>query len=187
METETKKAKSISVKEKIIKISNEIRVGKDGKNSFQNYEYFKPDDIAKALNPLLEKYELLTHFSMPYSKEKGMYEAELSIMDIKSDDKLVYRFDIPLTTLRGTGEAQNAGATMTYAKRYLQMNVFNLADNSADPDNEKNKPADNTDYEKKLKSAKDLEELSKVWSALPATAKGQLNLIKDEIKTKLTK
>ena len=124
---------------------------------------------------------------MPYSKDKGMYEAKLTIADIKSMDEVVYLFDIPLTTLRGTGEAQNAGATMTYAKRYLQMNVFNLADNSADPDNDKNKPADNTDYEKKLKGAKTIEELQVIWSALPARAKGELNILKEETKTKLTK
>lgn len=186
METQTKVKKSLSVKERIVKISNEIRIGKDGKNSFQNYEYFKPDDIAKALNPLLEKYELLAHFSMSYSKEKGMYEAKLEMLDIKSDDKVLYWFDIPMTTLRGTGEAQNAGATMTYAKRYLQMNAFNLADNSADPDNEKNKPADKTDYKKKLEGAKTLEELQKVWASVPPMVKGELNVYKEELKTKLS-
>jgi hypothetical protein len=185
--SENKKQNKLSVKERIVKISNEIRIGKDGKNSFQNYEYFKPDDIAKALNPLLERHELLIHFNMPYSKEKGMYEAKLTIVDIKSDDQVVYLFDIPLTELKGTGMAQNAGATMTYAKRYLQMNVFNLADNSADPDNEKNKPAEKVDYAYKLSGAKTLVELQKIWASVPPREKGELNVFKEELKAKLSK
>jgi len=177
----------LSVKEKIIKISNEIRVGKDGKNSFQNYDYFKPDDIAKALNPLLEKYNLISHFNMPYSKEKGMYEGELKIENASDDDAVIYNFDMPLTELKGTGMAQNAGATQTYCKRYMLMNAFNLADNNSDPDNEKNKPAVSTDYAKKLKAVKTSDELQKVWASIPPASKGELFTLKEELKTKLSK
>jgi len=191
MTEETKTVKkeqaSMSVKSRIVKISNEIRVGKDGKNTFQNYDYFKPDDIAKALNPLLEKYNVIALFNMVFSKEKEMYEGKIAIEDLDSQDFVNYQFDIPLTTLKGTGEAQNAGATLTYCKRYMIMSIFNLGDNSSDPDNEKNKPAEKIDYKAILLKSTSLEELQKIWTSLPPIAKGQLNILKEEIKIKLTK
>lgn len=175
----------LSVKERIVKISNEIRLEKSGKNEFIKSNYFQPDDILKAINPLLEKYELISVFNMEYSKDIEMYKGNLIIEDFKSDERVVYHFDIQMTELKSAGRAQNAGATQTYCKRYMFMNAFNLADNKADPDN--NKPAEKVNYEKKLKSAKSLVELQTIWSALPAIAKGELNILKEEIKTKLSK
>lgn len=46
-------------------------------------------------------------------------------------------------------------------------------------------PADISIYEKKLRSAKTLDELKTLWSSLPAQAKTALNTIKDEIKATL--
>lgn len=127
--------KELTVKAKILKISNEIRIDKEGKNPFQNFDYFRPDDIARALNPLLEKYELVIFFNMPFDSVSNMYQCTLTIESISSDDKIVYRYDTPLTKVQGSSEAQGAGATMTYARRYLLQNAFNIAENGNDLDN----------------------------------------------------
>lgn len=124
----------MGVKEKIVAISNELRVGKDGKNAFQGYEYFRPDDIAKAVNPLLEKYGILISFSMPFSAESQMYQCTLTIENTENEEKVTYRYDTPLTEVKGSSKAQGAGATMTYSKRYMIQNAFNLAENEADLD-----------------------------------------------------
>lgn len=180
MDEETK----ISVKERIMIISNDIRVTKAGKNDFTKSGYFQPDDILKALNPLLQKHRMIAHFCLTFHKEKDMYEAKTQIWDFDSKDYMTYKLDIPLQELKGAGRAQSAGATMTYAKRYLLMNIFNLADNGADLDNPKNKPADKIDWEPKLKAAKNLKELQELWIKVPANDKKGLeelkNLLKDE-------
>lgn len=137
---ETKKVKSKSVKERIIVITNELSLQRAGKNDFQGFKYFKPDDILRNINPLLEKNNLITMFNMEYIKEAEMYRGVLIIEDLFSEEKVIYHFDIPLTQVKGAGQAQNAGATMTYCKRYMIMNAFNIADNEVDPDNVKNKP-----------------------------------------------
>lgn len=124
----------LSVKERIIKISNELRIDKDGKNDFQRFSYFKPDDIAIAINPLLEKYELIALFNMPFNREKDKYEGKLRIENLNTTEGVDYGFDIPMTELKGAGAGQNAGATLTYCKRYMLMSAFNIADNKADPD-----------------------------------------------------
>jgi hypothetical protein len=159
--------KQKSVKERIVEISNELSIGREGKNDFQGFKYFKPDDILRQINPLLQKNRLFTKFEMTFNKEKEMYESKMTISDIDIREDLqrgpveVYQFDIPMTHVKGAGEAQNAGATMTYCKRYMIMNIFNIADNEVDPDNEKNKPADNkkeTSAADKSKNKKTLEQ-----------------------------
>jgi len=134
--TTTPETPAATVKQKIVKISNEIRMKKDGNNA--RFHYFKPDDILQEINPLLEKYGLISIFDMRFSKEKEMYEGILCIDDstVKgiNEDAVRYSFDIPMTTVQSASEAQNAGATQTYCKRYMLMNAFNIAENDADPD-----------------------------------------------------
>jgi hypothetical protein len=128
----------MTIKQKIVAISNELRVTKDGTNTFAKYDYFKPDDILKALNPLLKEHGLFMSFNLPFNKEKGMYEATLYFEDLADEKQnITYKFDIPLTEVKGASAAQGAGATMTYAKRYSIMNTFSIADNDDDLDSKK--------------------------------------------------
>jgi hypothetical protein len=126
----------MTIYEKIIEISNRLRVGKDGSN--RGFKYFKPDDINEAINPSLKEFKMIAIFKMPFSPTKGMYEGNLLLIDYEATETMPksveYTFDIPKTSVPGASEAQNAGATLTYCKRYMTMSAFNLADNAADPD-----------------------------------------------------
>lgn len=159
MENETKKVKNKSVKERVVAIINELSLQRAGKNDFQGFKYFKPDDILRNINPLLEKNNLITMFNMEYIKESEMYRGVLIIEDIISPEAVRYSFDIPLTQVKGAGQAQNAGATMTYCKRYMIMNAFNIADNEVDPDNVKNKPVVNNSQNAVVDISKTIEQI----------------------------
>lgn len=145
----------MTVKKRIVQIMNEIRMKKEGKNTFSNYNYFRPDDIFKELNELLLKHGLITIFNLiREDKEsekvvvemeknnvktiteilKDKYIAILEIVDVETDESIKYEFHLRNATLSGANDAQNAGATLTYAKRYLLMNAFNIAENDLDPD-----------------------------------------------------
>ena len=137
-----------TVKKRIVLISNKLRIGKDGKNAFGNYNYFKPDDIMQALNPLLEEYNLILVFNL--NNKESYYQAQLIVEDTESDDRQEYIFDIQKATVKGANEAQNSGATLTYAKRYILMNCFNIADNDADFDSDKMTKKSNSKYENKI-------------------------------------
>ena len=178
-----------TVSERIVKISNEIRVQKAGHNEFTRSGYFQPDDIMKAINPLLSKYSLISLFNMTFSKEKDMYEGVLQIADSTNkvdsgeQTKITYRFDIPMQELKGNaGKAQNAGATQTYCKRYMFMNAFNLADNKADPDAKLVAGKSGIDWEKKMQGAKTGEELKAIFGAMPQAQKVALKDLKDFLK-----
>jgi hypothetical protein len=125
----------MTLKKKIVEISNKLRITKEGENPFAKFSYFKPDDILKSINPILEEYNIFMSFNLPYNKEKLMYEGVLYFEDLDDDKQnLTYKFDIPLTKVVGASEAQGAGATLTYAKRYSIMNAFSIADNEDDLD-----------------------------------------------------
>jgi len=147
-----------SVKLRIIKISNELRLKKQGRNEWAKYDYFKPDDIMRAITPLLEKYNLIAIFNMEFIGETYNYKGTLKLEDCNSDDHVLYRFDIPLTEVKGAGSGQNAGATQTYCKRYMFMNTFNIADNKDDLDNKTPKKEIKQDMIEKIKKAFSKEE-----------------------------
>lgn len=137
--------KIINIYQKIIAVSEDLRIPKEGNNNYKGFKYFKPDDIAREIVPLLKKHELILFFNMPFNKDKGMYEGKLIIEESgDSSAKVELQFDIPLTSVQGATEAQNAGATLTYCKRYMIMNAFNLADNEADPDHTMGAPEKKT-------------------------------------------
>ena len=192
MPEEIKEIKKPSVKERIVLISNEIRISKEGKNEFTRSGYFQPDDILRAINPLLKAHRLIAEFDMEFIKEIEMYRGTLTIEDFDTAASRAYKFDIPMQELKGAGRAQSAGATQTYCKRYMFMNTFNLADNKADLDNKNNRPGGkdtgSIDWEKKLKSAKNLEELKGVFASMPQKVKveleGKKNLLKAEFEQK---
>jgi len=154
----------LSVKKRIVKISNLLRVKKEGENKFANYTYFQPDAILANLNPLLEEYNLFIKFQLRIHPQKeNFYVGELTIEDVdNSDDKEVYYFDIEKAEVKGANPAQNSGATLTYGKRYSLMNAFNIADNDDDFDSNKmtelqkrssnaNNNANNTNIKKSTK------------------------------------
>ena len=142
--------KKLSVKKRIVKISNELRVAKEGKNDFIKHSYFKPDDILQAINPLLDKYNLITIFNMDFLKDRGVYKGVLRVVDCSSEENVCYRFEIPPTEVKGASKTQNAGATQTYCKRYIMMNAFNIAVDKDDPDS---KRPINGDMIEKIKQA----------------------------------
>lgn len=123
--------------QKINAIRDEVVVSKDAKNAHKNYDYFSPDSINKSLQPLLSKYNLFDMFHLTWNVEKQMYEATYTIQDAEESGEVIFRFDIKMADIAGANGAQESGGTMTYAKRYCQMNAFNIADNSLDLDNDK--------------------------------------------------
>ena len=172
--------KTQSTIERIMRVSNEIRISKDGKNSFQNYEYFKPDDINKAIVPVLLEHGLYAKFDMIFNAEKGVYEGSLKIGNFENkDDFEIYSLDVKEALVKGASPVQCSGATMTYLKRYILMNAFNLADNKDDPDSHasvnnakevkasvKIEDTNIKDIQPSIDACKDTDELTKLYKGL---------------------
>lgn len=161
-----------TIKQRIVEISNELRLEKDGRNDFAKYDYFRPDDILKALIPLLIKYNLFIKFNLEIIND--YYRGTLIISDFQLKQSTVFReadsetfiFDIDKANVKGANPSQNSGATLTYAKRYSLMNAFNIADNSDDFDSnemtKKSLAVLTPEIIEEMKSAKDLKDLQMI-------------------------
>ena len=173
---------------KIESIRKELRIKKDGRNDFAKYNYFTPDSIIGAVNPLLEKYSIFAKFDLIYDKEKEMYVSLLKVKDYENGDSINFQFDIKLGIVKGANESQASGSTLTYAKRYSYMNAFDIVDNKDDLDSnetaQKNQKAEITEKKEK-KEIQTIEDLQTFKTTKDLTA--YFNLLSKEAQEKYKK
>lgn len=102
------------------------KMQKTGKNKFANYDYFELGDFLPRIQELLLENKLAAIFN--YSAES----AALTIVNTeKTDEFLVFSTPIEVAELKGCYKIQNIGATQTYARRYLYVMAFEIAEHDA--------------------------------------------------------
>ncbi len=120
------KEKQLNLYQKLQKVRVELqnsKLKKSGKNTFSKYEYFELGDFLPKVNELCEKYNLSTIFQ--FTKE----QADLIIIDVDDTEKFeVFSTPVEITSLKGGTAMQNIGATQTYARRYLYVMAFEIAE-----------------------------------------------------------
>lgn len=126
--------KSMNIYQKLQKCRVELQkssVKKTGKNKFSNYDYFELGDFLPKINELMDKYGLTAIFN--YTAEK----ATLTIINTeKIEETILFTTDVAIAQLKGCYEIQNIGATQTYARRYLYVMAFEIAEHDALEDTE---------------------------------------------------
>jgi putative phage essential recombination function protein len=117
--------------EKIIKIKNkfyETAIKKNGKNSFQGFEYFELKDFLPDLVKLMAEEEVNDIFTIKdeYATLKLIHKNETNEYTIP-----FVMFDVPLNKhgKDSMQKIQYLGALSTYYKRYLYMNAFSITEN----------------------------------------------------------
>lgn len=152
---------AMTVKERIIRISNELRVEKEGRNTYSDYEYIKPDDLQNALKPLYLKYRIFAHFGVRKLKD-GRNEAVLRVEDFGTDTgRQIYTMVSDDIQIKGANSAMNVAALRTYCNRYLLMTAFNISSNDDDLDNDRNQNGDGKVQKKPVQAKKSEEESAK--------------------------
>ena len=118
---------------------------KSGHNSFSKYDYYTPDQISSLVTSACDKLKLLPMFDLKRN-ELGV-TGKLTIINLeKEDDAAIYEMASAIPEIKATNIAQQLGGAMTYTKRYMLMNAFDISDNTLDFDTtpEKNKTTTNT-------------------------------------------
>lgn len=137
----------MNIYEKIARARNafaELNVKKEGKNTYAGYTYFTLDDILPAVNTIAEDLKFVTIFDTTSDN------ASLTIVDCeKPEDKVTFSCayvrtitktigkdgkettDVQGSSLKGCHPVQNEGATITYLKRYLYLNAFEISEGDA--------------------------------------------------------
>ena len=116
----------MNVYEKIQQVRVELQnlgLNKSGKNKFAGYTYFELSDFLPAINQLCKNHKLMTHIS--FTRE----EATLTIINAEApDEKVIYTSPMYEAVLKGAHPFQNAGAVITYQRRYLMMLAFEIVE-----------------------------------------------------------
>jgi len=144
-----------SLREKILGLANEVKIGKDGFNEFSNYNYFSPDVLFGLVKPLLLKYRIFAHFGA-IEQENNITVYVLKLFDLDSDAHEDYDMSVTSITLKGANAIQSKGAQRTYSFRYLLQAALYISNDEDDLDNPKNQEAnqknkDEPRYEKTVK------------------------------------
>ena len=169
---------------------------KQGKNTFSKYDYYTPEQVSELVIGATHEVKLLTKFDL-IRNELGI-TGRLSIFDIESDEQpIVYEMASAIPDIKATNISQQLGGAMTYTKRYLLMNAFDIADNNLDFDTTENtktviKKSEVTELDEAiiisiknaLSECKSQESVKKIWFANPElhTNKDFIKLVTDRKK-----
>ena len=133
----------LTLMQRVLKISNELKVKKNGKNTFSKYDYFKLEDIMDALKPMLFANNVFLHYDItqndPLEGREPSFRGTLTLFDaVNQNDKIVFVADIERAEVKGASGIQMSGATQTYGKRQAVMNAFGISEEADDPNNDEN-------------------------------------------------
>lgn len=133
-----KEKKSLSLKEKLMRIQVELKAPKNLYNSFGKYKYRNVEGIQEALKPLEKEFGVLTVLTDEMVEVVGRVyvKATASILDIESDESIsVSAYAREAMDKKGMDDAQVTGATSSYARKYALNGLF-LLDDTKDVDSE---------------------------------------------------
>lgn len=114
---------------KMVKIQSELKAPKNQVNSFGKYKYRSCEDIIEAVKPLLAKEGLYMNISDEIVEVggKNYVKAVATIFDGENQisSSAVARESIDK---KGMDDAQQTGATSSYARKYALNGLFGIDD-----------------------------------------------------------
>lgn len=98
-------------------------VKKSGKNSYAGYTYYELADILPAINKIAQelKFSCIVNFTPDL--------ATLDFVDCENNERVQFTSPMSSASLKGAMDVQNTGAVITYLKRYLYQNCFEIVEN----------------------------------------------------------
>lgn len=113
---------------------------KKGRNTFSKYDYYTPDQVAELATGACHEVKLFPKFDL-IRNELGI-TGKLSVYDIETESEpIVFEMASAIPDIKATNISQQLGGAMTYTKRYLLMNAFDIVDNNLDFDTTENTKA----------------------------------------------
>ena len=153
---------------KIQKARQQIKtmpIMKDGSNNGKNY--FTPSQISNLVAQAEQENGLFHKFDLLQSEVLGYY-GKLIIHDMDNDESMEFIQLTAISDLKGgANDTQKMGSTVTYTKRYMLTNAYDIAENDNDPDALPLKKKGNVDeFKPRIQNAKNKEDLKIIWDNL---------------------
>lgn len=105
---------------------------KEGRNDYSKYDYFTPEQVENIVAEVTEKTKTMCICN--FKQDTLGYFQELRLVDLESEEELVFELRTEKGELKATNATQQMGGTDTYSERYLKMKVFQIKDNNLDFD-----------------------------------------------------
>jgi hypothetical protein len=108
------------------------KINKSGQNKHNGAKYYELEDLLPPVKIVCKQHNVLTYFNFPYDLTMMGYRAELHLINLDDlNDKLI--FEVPYPALEkinnGMNIMQSEGAYLTYLRRYLLLDTFDLLEN----------------------------------------------------------
>ena len=154
-------------------------VKKSGKNNYAGYTYYELADILPAINKIAQelKFSCIVNFKPDL--------ATLDFVDCENNEKITFTSPMSSASLKGAMDVQNTGAVITYLKRYLYQNCFEIVENdlldaTLNPNEEKGENVD--DLIEKVKARMNVFNDAQLDYANKAIKTRNLKMLKDCLK-----
>lgn len=176
--------------EKLLKIQRELKVPKNNRNTFGNYNYRSCEDILEAVKPLCHREGMLLNISDTMVEVGGRVYVKARA-EVSDGEKIIFAdgWAREAETKKGMDEAQITGSASSYARKYALNGLFAIDDTKdADATNDHGKATMSTEEAwAKLSEAGTLDELTKTFKSLPAVLQRDAEVIAKatELKNKL--
>ena len=129
----------MTVYKKLIKVQQELKVPKNQRNTFGNYNYRSAEDILEALKPVLAAHEATVFISDKVVVKENNWayiEAKATFVDIETGESVsTTAFARETENKKGMDSSQITGSASSYARKYALNGLF-LIDDSVDPDSD---------------------------------------------------
>lgn len=145
--------------EKLIKIQQELKVPKNRRNTFGNYNYRSAEDIVEAAKPLCNENGLVLNLSDEMVEVGGrVYVKATASLNDGTMSMVAQGWAREAETKKGMDEAQITGSASSYARKYALNGLFAI-DDVADPDATNTHGKDSKSVAKDIPLAEEMEDL----------------------------
>ena len=114
---------------KMVAIQSELKAPKNQVNSFGKYKYRSCEDIVEAVKPLLAKHDLYLNISDSIIEVGGKNYVSATAT-VYYEDQFMYSTAVARESVdkKGMDDAQQTGATSSYARKYALNGLFGIDD-----------------------------------------------------------
>ena len=135
------------------------KMTKEWKNTFSNYSYFTPEQVASIVERACEEFWLFTKFDL--IRDELWIEWQLTVFDIDTEETMQFIWATAIPEIKATNVAQQIWWCMTFTERYLKQTAFWISDNSLDFDTTENTEKRVKAEQKKSETKKEMKRFNK--------------------------
>jgi predicted lipoprotein len=178
-----KEEKKENILEKLSNVQNELKVPKNQKNNFGNYNYRSAEDILEAVKPLLKtnRLSLILSDELKNIGDRYYINAIATIYDLDSEKTISNTaYAREEETKKGMDGSQITGTASSYARKYALNGLFNIDDTKDADTDEYQKQTNKVEAPKKVSLAT-MDQIERIKKALnEEQIKVALDLVKKE-------